>query len=172
MSIERLSLAQLNAMDRSAFVSQIGWVYEHSAWVAEGAWEDRPFRTFDDLYTAMEGVVRSATPQKRLALIQAHPDLSGRLRSMSELTVASRHEQAEAGLDQLTETEAEEMARNNERYREKFGFPFILCARQNNAQSIREALEKRLENSRAQEIDVALGEISKIGRLRLADAVS
>ena len=172
MSVERLSLAQLNAMDRPDFVSQVGWAYEHSAWVAEGAWEDRPFRTIDDLYTAMERVVRSATPQKQLALIQAHPDLAGRLRSMSELTVASRREQAGAGLDQLTATEAEQMARNNERYREKFGFPFILCARLNNAESIREALEKRLENSRAQEIDVALGEISKIGRWRLADAIS
>ena len=172
MSLQRLPLAQLNAMDRSAFVAQVGWAYEHSAWVAEGAWEDCPFQTIEDLYTAMERVVRSATSQKQMALIQAHPDLAGRLRSMSELTLASRREQAEAGLDELTATEAEQMARNNERYREKFGFPFILCARLNNAESIRAALEKRLENSRAQEIDVALGEISKIGRWRLADAIS
>jgi len=172
MSLQRLPLAQLNAMDRSAFVAQVGWAYEHSAWVAEGAWEDCPFQTIEDLYTAMERVVRSATPQKQLALIQAHPDLAGRFRSASELTVASRREQADAGLNQLTASEAEQMARNNERYREKFGFPFILCARLNNAKSIREALEKRLENSRAKEIDVALGEISKIGRLRLADAIS
>ena len=172
MSLQRLPLAQLNTMDRSAFVAQVGWAYEHSAWVAEGAWEDCPFQTIEDLCTAMERVVRSATPQKQLALIQAHPDLAGRLRSMSELTLASRREQAEAGLDELTATEAEQMARNNERYREKFGFPFILCARLSNADSIRAALEKRLENSRAKEIDVALGEISKIGRLRLADAVS
>ena len=78
MSIERLSLSQLNAMDRSAFVSQIGWVYEHSPWVAERAWEDRPFSTMDDLYAAMERAVHSAMPQQQLALIQAHPDLAGR----------------------------------------------------------------------------------------------
>ncbi len=102
MSVERLSLSQLNAMDRPDFVSQVGWVYEHSAWVAEGAWENRPFRTIDDLHAAMERVVQSATPQKQLALIQAHPDLAGRLRSASELTVASRREQADAGLNQLT----------------------------------------------------------------------
>jgi 2-oxo-4-hydroxy-4-carboxy-5-ureidoimidazoline decarboxylase len=159
-------------MDQSAFVSQIGWVYEHSAWVAEGAWENRPFWTIDDLHAGMERVVQSATPQKQLALIQAHPDLAGRLRSANELTVASRREQADAGLDLLTATEAEQMARHNARYREKFGFPFILCARLNNAGTIREALAKRLENSRAREIDVALGEISKIGRLRLADALT
>jgi 2-oxo-4-hydroxy-4-carboxy-5-ureidoimidazoline decarboxylase len=172
MSVERLSLSRLNAMDQSAFVSQIGWVYEHSAWVAEGAWEDRPFSTIDDLHAAMERVVQSATPQKQLALIQAHPDLAGHLRSASELTVASRREQTDAGLDLLTATEAEQMARHNARYREKFGFPFILCARLNNAGTIRDAFAKRLENSRAREIDVALGEISKIGRLRLADALT
>jgi 2-oxo-4-hydroxy-4-carboxy-5-ureidoimidazoline decarboxylase len=172
MSAERLPLSQLNEMHRSAFVSQIGWVYENSAWVAESAWEYRPFSTIDDLHMAMERVVHSATPQKQLALIQAHPDLAGRLASVSEMTIASRREQADAGLNQLTATEAEQMARNNALYREKFGFPFILCARLNNFGTIREAFAKRLENSHTKEIDVALEEISKIGRLRLADAIS
>jgi 2-oxo-4-hydroxy-4-carboxy-5-ureidoimidazoline decarboxylase len=172
MSVERLSLSQLNAMDRWAFVARMGWVYENSAWVAEGAWEDRPFSTIDGLHAAMERVVHSATPQEQLALIQAHPDLSGRLRSVGELTVASKREQAGAGLDQLTTAEAEQMVRNNAQYREKFGFPFILCARLNNAATIREAFAIRLENSREKEIDIALGEISKIGRLRLAEAIT
>jgi len=172
MSVERLPLSQLNAMDRSAFVSHLGWVYEHSSWVAEGAWEDRPFSTIDDLRAAMEKVVRFATPDKQMALLQAHPDLVGRLGSESELTKASRSEQAGAGLKELTAAEAEQMMRNNAEYREKFGFPFILCARLNNARTIREAFAARLPNDRAKEIRVALEEISKIGRLRLADAIS
>ena len=81
-------------------------------------------------------------------------------------------EQAVAGLNQLTTAEAEQMARNNAQYREKFGFPFIVCASLNNAGTIRDAFAKRLENSRSQEIRVALEEISKIGRLRLAGAIS
>jgi 2-oxo-4-hydroxy-4-carboxy-5-ureidoimidazoline decarboxylase len=170
MSAEPLSLPHVNAMDQSAFVSQLGWVYEHSAWVAEGAWEDRPFSTIDDLHAAMEKVVHSATPQKQLALIPAHPDLAGRLRSVSELTVASRREQADAGLNELTAAQAEQMALHNAQYRDKFGFPFIVCARLKNAGTILEAVAKRLENTRANEIGVALEEISKIGRLRLADA--
>jgi 2-oxo-4-hydroxy-4-carboxy-5-ureidoimidazoline decarboxylase len=75
-------------------------------------------------------------------------------------------------LDQLPAVEVEQMANQNALYRKKFGFPFILCARLNNAATIREALAKRLENSRGKEIDVALEEISKIARLRLADAIS
>ena len=171
MSIERLSLSQLNAMDRSAFVSQIGWVYEHSPWVAERAWEDRPFSTMDDLYAAMERAVHSAMPQQQLALIQAHPDLAGRLSSVSELTPASRSEQAGAGLHQLTIAETELLAHNNTLYREKFGFPFILCVRLNNAGAILEAFSERLKNNRAEEIGVALAEIFKIARLRLADII-
>jgi len=171
MSVEPLSLPQLNAMDQPAFVSQVGWVYEHSPWVAAGAWEDRPFSTMDDLCAAMERVVHSASPQQQLALIQAHPDLAGRLSSVSELTAASRSEQAGAGLHQLTIAETELLAHNNALYREKFGFPFVLCVRLNNAGAILEAFSERLENSRAEEIAVALAEISKIARLRLADVV-
>jgi 2-oxo-4-hydroxy-4-carboxy-5-ureidoimidazoline decarboxylase len=171
MSIERLSLSQLNAMDQSAYVSQVGWVYEHSPWVAEGAWEDRPFSTLDDLCTAMERAVHSATPQQQLALTQAHPDLAGRLSVASELTPASRSEQAGAGLHQLTIAETEILAHNNALYREKFGFPFVLCVRLNNAGAILESFSERLENTRAKEIGVALAEISKIARLRLADVL-
>jgi 2-oxo-4-hydroxy-4-carboxy-5-ureidoimidazoline decarboxylase len=171
MSVERLPLSQLNAMDRSAFLLQVGWVYEHSPWVAEGAWEDRPFSTMDDLCAAMEKVVSSATPQQQLALIQAHPDLAGRLSSVSELTPASRSEQAGAGLHQLTIAETELLAHNNALYREKFGFPFVLCVRLNNAGAILEAFSERLANTRAEEIGVSLVEIFKIARLRLADVI-
>ena len=87
-------------------------------------------------------------------------------------TILVRNEQAGAGLNELTAAEAEQMVRNNARYREKFGFPFILCARLNNTGTILDAFARRLENSRTQEIAVALEEISKIGRLRLEGAIS
>jgi 2-oxo-4-hydroxy-4-carboxy-5-ureidoimidazoline decarboxylase len=91
---------------------------------------------------------------------------------LSELTVASQREQVGAGLNLLTLAEGEQMARLNASYREKFGFPFILCVRLNKLEAIREAFAKRLENDRAKEIELALKEISKIARLRLADAIS
>src|ERR1700686_2633941 len=132
MNSERLSLSQLNALDRTGFVSQIGWVYEHSPWVAEQAWEDRPFARIEDLHAAMQRVVEIAPPEKKLTLILAHPDLAGGLAKVGELTNASRREQAGAGLNYLTSAQTEQMRHNNARYREKFGFPFIICARLNN----------------------------------------
>src|ERR1700733_13194354 len=98
MNSELLSLSQLNALDRTGFVSQIGWVYEHSPWVAEQAWENWPFATIEELHAAMERVVKLASPEKKLALILAHPDLA----KAGELTSASRFEQAAAGLNDLT----------------------------------------------------------------------
>ena len=171
MSVVRLPLAELNKMDQSSFISHVGWVYENSPWVAEGAWRHRPFATVEDLHATMEMVVRSATAEKQLALIQAHPDLAVRFGQVGQLTKVSRREQADAGLNQLTATQAAEMAINNALYRDKFGFPFIICARLNNIEMIREAFSIRLDNHREKEVEIALGEISKIGRLRLEDTI-
>jgi 2-oxo-4-hydroxy-4-carboxy-5-ureidoimidazoline decarboxylase len=171
MSVVRLPLAALNKMDQSSFVSHVGWVYENSPWVAESAWRHRPFVTVENLHAMMDRVVRSATAEKQLALIQAHPDLAVRFGQLGQLTDASRREQADAGLNQLTPAQAAEMALNNALYRDKFGFPFIICARLNDFEMIREAFSNRLDNHREKEIAIALEEISKIGRLRLADAI-
>ena len=171
MNPERIFLSQLNKLDRAAFVSRVGWVYEQSPWVAERVWEHRPFATVDGLHAAMERIVQSATAEQQIALIQAHPDLAGRLAQEGKLTAASTKEQAIAGLNDLTPDQAAEMTRNNTLYRQKFGFPFIVCVRLNNIGLIREAFAERLQNGRSREINVALGEISKIARLRLADVV-
>jgi 2-oxo-4-hydroxy-4-carboxy-5-ureidoimidazoline decarboxylase len=171
MSLVSLPLAELNEMDQSSFISHVGWVYENSPWVAEESWRHRPFATIEDLHATMDRVVRSANPGKQWALIRAHPDLAPRFGSAGQLTEASRREQAVTGLNRLTPRQAAEMALNNALYREKFGFPFIICARLNNLEMIREAFSKRLDHDRDKEVEIALGEISKIGRLRLADAI-
>jgi 2-oxo-4-hydroxy-4-carboxy-5-ureidoimidazoline decarboxylase len=165
-------LAELNRMDRLAFVSSIGWVFEHSPWVAEKAWERRPFADLDALYSAMDAVVQGAPEEKQLALIQAHPDLAGRQAKLGQLTDASMREQAQAGLKGLAAELTAELDRQNRAYREKFGFPFIICARLENVSTILAALANRLDHDRETEITLALKEISKIVRLRLMDAIS
>ena len=93
-----LTLAALNRADRDSFVERLGSVYEHSPWVAERAWVDRPFDSVDDLHASMKRVVEDADRERRLELLRAHPDLGER----TEMTDASVEEQASAGLDQLT----------------------------------------------------------------------
>ena len=166
------SIAALNAADRATFVAAIGFAFEHSPWVAEAAWERRPFADLKGLHAALTSVVASAPAQQQVALIAAHPDLAGRVAREGRLTASSRGEQAAAGLDRLT---AEQLARfesANAVYRARFGFPFVICAREHDQASILAALERRAANDRTAEIATALGEIAKIARLRLEDAVT
>jgi 2-oxo-4-hydroxy-4-carboxy-5-ureidoimidazoline decarboxylase len=114
-------------------------------------------------------VVRDATPEEQLALIRAHPALAGKAAVDGRLTDASAAEQASAGLDRLTQSEFDRFHALNAAYREKFGFPFIICVRLTDKAGILAAMERRLANDRETEIAAALSEIGEIVRLRLED---
>jgi OHCU decarboxylase len=155
--------------DREAFVARNGALFEHSPWVAEAAWEDGPFGDDEALLAAMVAAVRRAPRERQLALIRAHPDLAGRAAVAGELTADSAREQASAGLDRLTPEEYEAFTRTNAAYRERHGFPFVICAREHDKTSILAAAAERLEHDTDAEVGVALDEIAKIARLRLED---
>jgi OHCU decarboxylase len=109
--------------------------------------------------------------QARLALIHAHPDLAGRAAIAGVLTPESSREQASARLDRLTAEEYARFQQLNSAYRERFGFPFIICVREHTLASILEQFERRLNHDRAAEMTTALTEIGKIASLRLHDTV-
>lgn len=165
------SLSDLNNSDRAAFTAALGHLFEHSPWVAEETWRERPFSNPEALYAALCATMRAAPPDRQLALIRAHPDLAGRLAQQKKLTAESTREQAGAGLDQLTDAELAEFTRQNGAYRARFGFPFIICARLNAKAAILTAMSARLPNSPAVEHDTALAEIEKIAWLRLRDTL-
>ena len=166
------SLAALNAADRATFVAAVGFAFEHSPWIAEAAWERGPFASIDALHAALLGAVAAASEARKLALIAAHPDLAGRVAREGRLTAASRGEQAAAGLDRLDAGELARFEAANAAYRARFGFPFVICAREHDKASILAALERRATRERAAEVATALDEIAKIARLRLEDALS
>jgi 2-oxo-4-hydroxy-4-carboxy-5-ureidoimidazoline decarboxylase len=146
-------------------------LFEHSPWVAEETWPRRPFASAEALHAALCATMREAPRDRQLALIRAHPDLAGRLAQQKLLTSESTREQASAGLDQLTEAELSEFARNNDAYQARFGFPFIICARLNAKAAILTAMQQRLKNPPDAEFATALGEIEKIAWLRLQDVL-
>jgi 2-oxo-4-hydroxy-4-carboxy-5-ureidoimidazoline decarboxylase len=161
-------LAELNAMDRVEFVRVVGPVFEHSPWVAARTEAQRPFSSREMLHAALVATVEKATNEEKVCLIRAHPDLIGE----GELTAASKSEQAGAGLTEATPDEAKQFREWNRQYRDRFGFPFVICARLNKKEAIARAFPVRLRNSREQEIKTALEEISKIAELRLRDIVA
>ena len=166
-----MTVSQLNRSDREAFTNVVGFAFEHSPWIAEAAWERRPFESVDDLHARMVAIVEQAPVEKRIALICAHPDLAGRVAREGRLTPASRDEQGSAGLDALSVGEIARFETLNGAYRARFGFPFVICARENTKDSILAELETRSRNAPEREIEKALQEIAKIARLRLHDAV-
>ena len=120
-----MTIEDLNSLDRAQFVEAVGWVFEHSPWVAERAWAARPFANVDALHGAMVDKWKSASANEQLALLRAHPDLGTRAR----VSEASAAEQAGAGLDRLTPEEFERLLALNEAYRDKFGFPFLFAVK-------------------------------------------
>lgn len=171
MSDEQLSLSALNEMDGEAFVEVCGGFFESSPWIAERAWERGPFTALAELHAAMTAVVQEVAAADKIALIRAHPDLVGKMAQQGRLTTASTQEQRAAGLSDLSQQEIELFERNNAAYKERFGFPFVICARENKKERILEAFPRRLQNDREQEIDTAIREVSRIAWLRMTDRI-
>jgi OHCU decarboxylase len=168
---EQATIDEVNNLDRKGFVSKFGALYEHSPWVAEEAWNERPFGSLAELHGAFVRAMYEAPQERQLDLIRAHPDLAGKAAIAGELTPESAHEQASAGLDRLTPEEYENFHRLNTAYRQRFGFPLIIAVREHTKETIFADAEARLKHSRPEEIKTALIEIAKITRLRLQDLV-
>lgn len=157
------SLSALNQMSQADFIDVLGPTFEKTPVIAAKVWQQRPFRSVEALHQHMVAMVRAMSPQEKLALIQAHPDLGGRV-AMAKASVV---EQRGVGLDQLSPEEYNRFHQLNQQYRQTFGFPFILAVRGHNQESILKNFAQRIENSPHEEMATALSEIEQIAYLRL-----
>ena len=161
-----------SAMAREAFVAEFGGIYEHSAWIAKAAWDLELGPAHDSavgVHSALTRVFRSASPEQRLGVLTAHPDLAGKLAQAQRLTAESTAEQASAGLDHLTDDERAKFTRLNDDYTAKFGFPFIIAVRDNTKATIMQAFETRISNDRNTEFTTACKQVERIAELRLIE---
>ena len=157
-------------MEKSEFLARFGGVFEHSAWIAERAWDGELGPVNDTaigLHFALRTQFRMATADERLSVLRAHPDLAGKLAAAQRLTEASSAEQASAGLDALTDAERDRFTALNTAYVDKFGFPFIIAVRDNTKASILAAFESRIENTPEAELATAAAQVERIAFLRL-----
>ena len=163
----RPTMARLRRMDREPFTALLGGVVEHAPWVARAAWERGPFTDLDGLHGAMAEAIEAATPEVRLGLIRAHPELAGKAAIGGELTASSRLEQASSGLDRCTPAQYARLQELNAAYKARFGFPFVMAVRRSTVPEILERFERRLGNAPDEEEVRAVREILVIARLRL-----
>jgi len=140
------TLAELNACSKDDFVAALANIFEYSPWIAEQAASMRPFSGVGPLFEAMKAAVDRAPPERRLALIKAHPDLGQQDPAGRGADRRSHAEQNSVGLDRLSDAEYEAFERVNNRYRSKFGVPYIVCVRRHTRDSILRDFERRLPN--------------------------
>jgi len=170
-----ITLEAINNLSHGEFVAKLGWIFEHSPWVAERTWGKRPFLSVDHLHAAMMETVEKSTRPEQLALLRLHPDLGARARvgmpQAAPLSAASAAEQKAAGLDHLTIAEHGHLMRLNHAYQRKFGFPFIHAIKGAAKQDILMALERRLQEPEEHEFQEALRQVYRIARFRLQDTI-
>ena len=167
-----LSLEEVNRMDFQQFTEIFGSVIEQTPLVAATVWSCRPFADLAILHKAFTDFIqRDIFPEARAGIIRCYPDLAGKLAQASRLSEESTREHKAAGLLELSDSERRELNSLNDGYKKRFGFPFVVCARENKKESIFAGLKARLGNSLQDEEQQALKEISKIAWHRLNDIV-
>lgn len=169
---KKLSIEDVNGMDFQQFIETFASVIEHTRLVAATVWSYRPYANLQALHRAFANFIQTDLfPEARAGIIRCHPDLAGKLSQSRQLSKESTREQTAAGLLELTDSERKELTTLNERYKKKFGFPFVVCARENKKEAIFAGLRARLGNEVADEVQEAVREISKIAWYRLNDIV-
>ena len=166
-----ITLDHLNSLSVADFVSHLGDIFEHAPWVAQAASGARPYATVSALHDAMMQAVIAAPEAQQLALLRGHPELGGKVARAGAMTVESRTEQGSLGLDRLSDAEFAHFEALNAQYRERFGFPFIICVRRQTRDAILASFARRTALSPDVERDAAIAEIGYITRLRLVAKV-
>lgn len=159
-------------MSRARFVSRFGGIFEHSPWISERAFDLELGPAHDSatgLHNALARVFRSASPDERLGVLTAHPDLAGKLAQAKRLTAESTAEQSSAALDALTDAERATFQQLNAEYVAKHGFPFIIAVRDNSKDTILQAFRQRIDNDTDTEFATACAQVERIAELRLKD---
>ncbi|XP_077984943.1 2-oxo-4-hydroxy-4-carboxy-5-ureidoimidazoline decarboxylase-like [Glandiceps talaboti] len=159
-------------MDYDEFIEKFGNVIEHGPLIAAAVWSKRPFQHVKQLHEKICSFIDELPSAGKAGILRCHPDLAGKLASAGKLTQESTKEQSGSGLLSLTEEEKSYLQNCNTQYRQKFRFPFVICARENKKQAIMEGLKVRLQHSEQEELTTGVNEVKKIGWYRLMDLVT
>ena len=158
---------KINKLSESEFTKVFANIFENARWIAEKLYSQKPFESFDELSSQMIDIFETSSKEKKLEILNAHPDLADKTK-ISSLTPDSKKEQNSAGLDQCTEDEFDEFKKLNDAYK-KFGFPFILAVRGKNKNEILNNFRKRVSSKPEIEFNEAIKQVKKIASLRLED---
>ena len=158
---------KINKLSKSEFIKVFANIFENARWIAEELHNQKPFNNFEELSSKILNIFETATKEKQLKILNAHPDLASKTK-INLLTPDSLKEQTSVGLDQCTEEEFNEFGKLNDSYK-KFGFPFILAVKGKTKIEILNNFKKRISSDPETEFDEAIKQVKLIASLRLEE---
>lgn len=167
-----IRLEQVNQMSEDEFVQTFGGLFQGPDWVVRRAYAQRPFTDTADLRRSFQEALFAATPHEQAKLIAGYPRLASAEVIEGDTGPVSQEEQSLRGLTHLNGDDQKRLDSLTSAYRERFGFPLVVCVRDEGSfDQIIEHGERRLHNSVVQEHNSAMVEISKIAGYRFDDLV-
>ena len=157
---------KINKLSQSEFIKVFANIFENSIWIAEELYTQKPFNDFEELSSKMLDIFENTSKKKQLIILNAHPDLADKTKIIS-LTPNSKKEQTNVGLDQCTEEDFREFKNLNDKYKKKFGFPFIYAVKNKSKKEILSNFRQRVSYDISVEFIEAKKQVKKIASLRL-----
>ena len=162
---------KIEKLSEAEFIEVFSNIFENASWIAKRLYEQKPFKNFQDLSIKMISIFDKTDDQSKLKILNSHPDLANKTK-IGSLTSDSNKEQSNAGLDRCTEVEFNEFKNLNTKYKNKFGFPFIIAVKGINKSEILINFRKRILSEKKIEFDEAIKQVKKIASLRLEELKS
>jgi uric acid transporter len=162
-----ITLSEVNSMTEERFTEVFGHVVQDVPWAVERAFEQRPYADTTALREAFQDAVLTGSSEQQLQIINAFHDLGAEDETGHALAVDH------VALSNLPEEDHNDVVELATAYREHFGFPLVICARE--TEHFDRVLKNgwsRMDNSTPAEKAFALIEIAKIANYRFQDLVA
>jgi len=159
-------LNKIDKLTETEFTEFFGNIFEDASWIAVRLYKQKPFYNFNNLCEKIISIFEDSDIQSKLKILNSHPDLANKIK-IGSLSPDSNKEQANAGLDQCTKEEFSEFKNLNLKYKNTFGFPFIIAVKGKNKLEILTNFKKRILSDKKIEFNEAIKQVKKIAHLRL-----
>jgi allantoicase len=162
-------LAGFNAIEANAARDALTACCGCTSW-AGAVCDARPYADVASLMKYADSTWRERDRDGWLEAFAAHPKIGAKKVTDDRFGAWSKQEQS--GVAAAADTTLAELAAINERYFDKFGYIFIVCATGKSAAEMLDLATARIGNDADQEIAIAAEEQRKITRIRLAKMLS
>ena len=162
------SIAKVNLLSENDFVDIFGNVFEKTNWIANKAFNLKPYKDFNELISTLIKIYENSSKEDCLKIFNTHPELAVE----KKLTEDSRKEQKNANLNRCNNEEFSEFQNLNYDYKKKFGFPFIIAVKGKNKNEILTSFRKRIKNEINLEFEEAKNQVKRIATFRLNEIIN